>query len=236
MKTSYVVAAAAVALCAGSVASAAVTFSGSSGSKAASVSFDVVGSNLIVILTNTSTADVMVPVDVLTGVFFNVGGSTVNFSRLSAVLNAGSFVTNGGTTDPGNAVGGEWAALNNLSGGPGSRKYGISSSGLGLFGPGDRFPGSDLSPPASPDGLQYGITSAGDNAATGNGGVMTPLIKNSVKFTLGNASGFDLGRIGNVWFQYGTDLSEPGYEGNIPSPGSLALLGLAGVVAGRRRR
>ncbi|MDX2117166.1 MAG: MYXO-CTERM sorting domain-containing protein [Planctomycetota bacterium] len=236
MKTSYVAASAAAALCAASVASAAVTFSGSSGSKAASVSFDVVGSNLVVILTNTSTADVLVPVDVLTGVFFDVAGATVNFSRISAVLNTGSTVTNGGTTEGANGVGGEWAALNSLSGGPGNRKYGISSSGLGLFGPGDRFTSTNLDGPASPDGLQYGITSAGDNAATGNAGVSTPLIKNSVKFTFGNASGFDLGRIGNVWFQYGTDLSEPGYEGNIPTPGSLALLGLAGVVVGRRRR
>lgn len=234
MKVSYVAASAVVALCAASVASAAVSFSGTSGARSASVSFEVSGSTLTVILTNTSNADVLVPVDVLTGVFFSVSGNTVNFSRLAAVLNTGSTVTNGGGTDAGGVVGGEWAALNNLSGGPGNRSYGISSSGLGLFGPGDRFTGSNLAGPTSPDGLQYGITSAGDDVSTGNAGVSVPLIKNSVKFTFGNASGFDVARVSDVWFQYGTDLSEPGF--NIPTPGSLALLGLAGIVAGRRRR
>ncbi len=234
MNVSYVAASAAVALCAASVASAAVSFSGTSGARSASVSFEVSGSTLTVILTNTSSADVLVPVDVLTGVFFNVSGNTVNFSRLAAVLNTGSTVTNGGGTDAGGVVGGEWAALNNLVGGPGNRKYGISSSGLGLFGPGDRFAGSNLAGPTSPDGLQYGITSAGDDESTGNAGVSTPLIKNSVVFTFGNASGFDVARIGDVWFQYGTDLSEPGFF--VPAPGSLALMALAGITAGRRRR
>lgn len=234
MKVSYVAASAVVALCAASIAGAAVSFSGTSGARSASVSFDVTGSTLTVILTNTSNLDAMVPVDVLTGVFFSVSGNTVNFTKLAAVLNVGAVVTGGGAAEAGGVVGGEWAALNNLSGGPGNRKYGISSSGLGLFGPGDRFAGGNLAGPDSPDGLQYGITTAGDNPATGNGGITTPLIKNSVKFTFGNASGFDLGRIGDVWFQYGTDLSEPGFS--VPTPGSLALLGLAGIVAGRRRR
>lgn len=220
-------------------ANASVIFSGSSGSRAASAEFDTSGGSLTVRLTNTSGADVMVPVDVLTAVFFDISGPAVSLSRTSAVLGAGSFVTNGGGTDPGNVVGGEWAynfrAGGFSGGGAGSRHYGISSSGLGDFGPGDRFPGSDLSPPASPDGLQYGITSAGDNPATGNGGVNTPLIKNQVFFTLaGLPSGFDLSRIGNVLFVYGTAYGEGELE--VPAPSALALLGLGGLAASRRRR
>ena len=221
----------------GTAAAAPITFTGSSGSLAASVTFDTSGTDLLVTLTNTSTADALVPIDILTGVFFDVGGSALSLSRTSAVVPLGSSVFYG-PIDPGNVVGGEWAYNSGLSG-PGGRDYGISSTGLGLFGPPDTFPGTDLQTPASPDGLQYGITSAGDNLATGNAPVTGghALIQNQVFFTLGGSPpGFDPSiRIVNVLFQYGTDLSEPSFPG-VPEPSSLTLLGLAALVAGRRTR
>jgi len=62
------------------------------------------------------------------------------------------------------------------------------------------------------------------------------LIQNSVVFRLGGLpAGFNLGRINAVRFQYGTSLSEPNFPG-VPSPGTLAAIGLAGLVAIRRRR
>jgi hypothetical protein len=85
----------------------------------------------------------------------------------------------------------------------------------------------------SPDGLQYGITSAGDDSTTGNTPVMTsPLIDNSVVFTLGLPTGFTLGGVTNVSFQYGTDLSEPNVPGIAaepvlaPEPSTFLLLGI----------
>lgn len=236
MKISVAVVACALSVAAGSAS--AVVFTGSSGSHAGSVEFTMSGTSLIVRLTNTSSADVLVPVDVMTGVFWDVSGSGVSLGRTSAVLGAGSTVVFGGT-DPGNVVGGEWGYKSGLSGGPGGRDYGISSAGLGLFGPGDVFPGTNLQGPTTPDGLQYGIVSAGDNSATGNTPVTgtNALIKNQVVFTLsGLPSNFDLGRIHKVWFQYGTKLDEGGYEGNVPTPGALALLGMGGLLAARRRR
>lgn len=223
---------------------AAIMFSGTSGSLAASAEFSVSGSGeLVVTLTNTSAADVLVPADVLTAVFFNVTGGALTLTRDSAVLAPGSSVFYDPNGQPaGGVVGGEWAynpgPLN--IGAPGSRGYGISSTGIGLFGPGDLFPGANLSGPASPDGPQYGILSAGDNAATGNGGITGSggLIKNAVVFTLGGVgANFDLNRIGNVYFFYGTALGEGGYDGSlVPTPGALSLLGLASVAAVRRRR
>ena len=133
-------------------------------------------------------------------------------------------------------VGGEW--VYNASG--------ISSAGFGLFGPAN-FNGPDLDPPTAANGLNYGITSAGDNPATGNqavtGGV--PLIKNSVVFTLNvDESGgeFFLNNIIGVTFQYGTALTEPHFtttDITLPDGGmTLSLLGLAlgslGLVARRR--
>src|SRR5262245_58688626 len=72
MKIAHGILSAVVVLCAAQVASAdEVTFSGSSGTLSAEVTFQTSGGNLIVTLTNTSTTDAMVPTDILTGVFFS---------------------------------------------------------------------------------------------------------------------------------------------------------------------
>lgn len=241
MTHTQLMASAALAALAGT-SSGAVMFTGSSGSLAASAQFEVsAGGELVLTLTNTSMHDVTVPSQILTAIFFNVAGGSLSLTRDSALLAPGSFVIYDPDGQPaGGVVGGEWAynsgALN--IGAPGLRGYGISSTGIGLFGPGDRFPGPDLHPPTSPNGLEYGITSAGDNVATGNGGVTGSggLIQNSVVFTLGGAGvNFDLNRITDVYFFYGTSPGEGGFDG-VPSPGAVTLLGVAGIAAMRRRR
>lgn len=226
--------AAVVALAAVPAANASVVHSGSSGNLAASAEFDVVGTNLVVRLTNTSLADVLVPAEILTGVFFDVSGSSLSLAPVSATLYGGSVVFFG--SNGGGNVGGEWAYATGISGGAGGAAYGISSSGLGIFG-GPNFGGTNLGGPVAVDGLQYGITSAGDNPGTGNAAVTggNELIKNSVELTLaGLPANFDLGRINNVWFQYGTATTEP--QLSTPAPGALALMGLGGLVGARRRR
>jgi MYXO-CTERM domain-containing protein len=211
-------------------------FTATAGTRSAQATFDVVGSNLQVTLSNISMDDVLVPIDVLTGVFFDISGSALSLSRVSAVLANGSTVAFG-TTDPGNVVGGEWAYASGLSGAPHAAAYGIASAGFGLFGPGHMFPGNNLQGPASPNGLEYGITSMGDNLATGNTPVTgsQALIKHSVVFTLGGVgANFDLSRIGNVSFQYGTALDEPNIS--VPTPGAAGVLALGAAGALRRRR
>lgn len=163
---------------------------------------------------------------------------------MSAVLTPGSAVVFGGS-DPGGVVGGEWAYASSLVGAPGGATEGIGSAGFGLFGPGDLFPGSDLQSPVSPDGIQYGITAAGDNIATGNAAVTgdNALIKNSVTFTLGGLPTDFLPsqrNITNVSFQYGTALTEPNIPGRdtqIPEPSTLLLLTvvLIGLAQAKRR-
>jgi len=225
-------------------ASATVIWQGNgtgSGALSASADFSLSGGDLVVRLTNTGAGDVLVPTDVLTAIFFDVSGGGVSLTRESAVLGAGSSVFYDPDGQPaGGVVGGEWAYLSGLSGGPGSRSYGISSTGLSLFGPGDRFPGPDLQPPTSPDGLQYGILSTFDNTSTGNSAILNSggLIKDTVVFTLSGAgAGFDLNRITNVFFLYGTALGEGGYGGHqTPAPGAMALLGIGGLFCMRRRR
>ncbi len=176
-----------------------LTYSGSSGSLSASALFNLSGSTLNVTLTNTSSSDVLVPTNVLTGLFFN---TTHTLTPVSASLNSssvfyGAFVNN---------VGEGWQYKSGVS--AQGKNSGLSAAGLGIFGPSGNF----FSPGINLNGLNYGILSAGDNTGTGNTGVTGhgPLIKNSVAYTLTADTLFSLSELGStVVFQYGTSITEP---------------------------
>ena len=224
--------------------SEAILISGTCDGLSASADFTVSGNTLTVVLTNTSANDVLIPSEVLTAVFFDIAGFSGTLTPVSALLSGGSTVFFG--SDGGGNVGGEFAYANNLSGAPNSADMGISSAGFGLFGE-NNFNGPNLGGPTAVDGLQYGITSAGDNPATGNAAVTggNELIKNQVTFTLTSDTAFLESAITNVSFQYGTSLSEtnctPGDHPTVPEPSTMLLLGLAlsgsgGIGFLRRRR
>lgn len=213
------------------MATVVIQFKGASANRSAEATFSQAapGQNLVVTLVNNYPGDVLVPTDILTAVFFKLP-SNPTLTRISAVVPSGNTVLFG-STDPGGVIGGEWAYRGGLSGAPLGAKAGISSAGFGFFGPGDRFPGNNLQGPDSPDGIQYGITSAGDNPSTGNQAVTggNALVKNTVVFTLGVPGGYTLTMVENVSAQYGTDLSDPNIP-LIPEPSSVVLM-LAGIAA-----
>ena len=215
-----------------------ISFSFLQGTRAGNVDFVRSGSDLIVTLTNTSTFDALVPTDILTAIFFDIPSDPL-LTRVSALVPLSSSVLvvgTGANVTPGDRnVGGEWAYKNNLM--VNGNNQGVSSVGLNIFGPGDLFPGPDLVPPTTPDGINLGITSAGDNILTGNGGIQGQwLTKNAVVFTLSGYSGEPDADIDSVRFQYGTALDETSII--VPEPGTLVLssLAVAGLAVSSLRR
>ena len=216
---------------AGALSAAPVTFSGSSGNLAAAVTFEKAGSSLIVTLANTAQLS-KVPADVLTAVFFDIGGVNPVLTPVSAVLPAGSLTClNSVCASAGGLnVGGEWAYKANP--GVDGREYGISSSGLGVFGQAN-FNGLNLEGPGSVGGMEYGLI-AGQYQP--NGGLAgNTVVKTSVVFTLSGFGGREVSEIGRVLFQYGTGLDEPRFPGDpqtppeVPEPATMAAMG-SGLV------
>ena len=238
------------------VAAQPLTFTGtginpaSGKSLSAQADFEALAGKLVVTLSNTSNDDVVIPSDVLTGVFFSLNGVsplTPVYAEINPNPTGVNTVVYGNYPTKG-MVGGWWA-FEALPSGPGGATMGISSAGLGLFGAGNFTGDGSTSHPVK--GLDWGLTSMGDKPDTGNGGVdKQPLIMYSVVFTLSGLpyEGTDLvGKITDVSFQYGTGLDEPnipeggggggGFE-TVPEPGTFVLfgMGLAGLAVIRRRR
>ena len=188
---------------------ALVTFSGSGVSRSgaaldATATFQQNGSQLVVTLANTSTADVLKPIDVLTAMFFTLAnpansGVPVALTPVSALVANGSQVLFG---PPNTNVSGEYAYRNYTKKGPFGAQQGISSTTSGGFGKKNLFPGPVLQGKSSPDGLNYGITSTGDNPNTGaksvtggKGGDSIALVQNELVFTFDLPVGYTLGSI-----------------------------------------
>jgi len=208
----------------------AVTYTGSQGTLSASVTFSQTGTTLHILLQNTSTGDVMVPTDVLTGVLFNSPKLTPVSASLVGIAEYGSSTSFGDGWGYGHVSAfGFTNAIDATAAVAGLGHSNFSANHTNL------------------QGLAYGIVSAGDNSATGNAGVKGkgPLAKFEVDFTLTTPAGFKLSDLGNtVEFVYGTNLREdPNFSGRldptpIPEPSTMLLLGsgLVGLSAWVRRK
>ena len=233
------------------------SFTGSDSERSAEVEFryEAGADELVVELTNTDPDSPLVagPGDNLTAVFFSA-----DFA-LSAALGSAYVPTIGSviqTDSSGNvspwstwpspgppvrSVGTEWAYKSDLVGAPLGATQGLSSAGLSLFGPEDRFEtgyGDDvLSKPASPNGENLGIVPAGTTTVSGSLKKQL-LICNSVSFTFAGVGDLSSAAdsIEKVAFLYGTALDGPSVV--VPEPSAFVLLVMAaiGILAYTWRR
>ncbi|OKH41359.1 hypothetical protein FACHB389_05160 [Nostoc calcicola FACHB-389] len=216
---------------------------GSSNALSATAVFDdSVAGKLTLTLTNTGPG-ASAPSDVLTGIFWDYAGSPLTNLTLSSAK-APTVITNNVTTGTnvdltkvgGNKV--EWGfakttASTGLGGAAGvsspvTQHYGIGTAGFGIS------PGFGLS---GGQQFNYGIITGYDSANPAvSGGTF---VKNSATFVFtGLPTGFDLTKIGNIRFQYGTALNEPSTyyiappppPKKVPEPSATFALGL--FVAG----
>ncbi|HSS69220.1 MAG TPA: XDD4 family exosortase-dependent surface protein [Casimicrobiaceae bacterium] len=226
-------------------ASGTITFTGTGvgvgdagGNVSASASFGLSGSTLTLILANTTATATAAQGDTLTGVVFSIDGSqTLSFDMTGPVcgqsLAGGSAIwtstTASNTTDP---LCGSWT--NALAASPPiSAEFGVATTGFnGEFNGGSITLGN-----ASPD---YGIVSPSTFPAASFGGSQFPFIQNGLQFVFDVTSGsFSETDITGVTFlvgtRGGTSHTIPGecidcVINQTPEPGSLALLGLGGLL------
>ncbi|MBD2520163.1 PEP-CTERM sorting domain-containing protein [Nostoc sp. FACHB-973] len=218
---------------------------GNSTALSATAVFDnSIAGKLTLTLTNTGPG-ASAPSDVLTGIFWDYAGSPLTNLTLSSAK-APTVITNNVTTGTnvdltkvgGNKV--EWGfakttastGLGGVAGvaNPVTQHYGIGTAGFGIN------PGFGLS---GGQQFNYGIITGYDNNANPavSGGTF---VKNSATFVFsGLPTGFDLTKIQNLRFQYGTALNEPSTyyiappppPKKVPEPSTAVALGLFAVGA-----
>jgi hypothetical protein len=223
------------------------TFTGSSGSLSAEVTFDnSTAGTLLVTLKNTASAQVTTSANALYAVFFNLTNNTT-LGAVSANVASGSSIIGTGDSGSGTDVGGEFGFLQGISG-FGGATFGISAAGYAApvsFGPGSIFPGGvdrngDDGGQVRPDGPDYGIVGTGGVASgTNDPGDRNPYIKNAAvfQFTIPNDLS-SASQITDIRFQYGTSTSDTSFP-PVPEPvyyQLATLLGLGGLGILRVRR
>jgi hypothetical protein len=238
-----------LALAVGTSDASAATFTGSSSGLSAEATFTISGNQLTILLTNTDDATgagaTFSPSEVLTGVFFNLGGET--FTTVSATLTANASILQTSTCNVAATcatttnVGGEFSYASGGANWLAGTTQGISSSGyLNANTSSGNFNGSNLDDPGAIDGLNFGLVPDGWAAGSGNPKLdSVPLIEGTVQFVLTIPEGLSEEDITNVYFTYGTSAGEgtvtgettgtleTGSGSTIPEPAALSLLGLA---------
>jgi hypothetical protein len=200
--------------------------------------------HITVTLTNTAAQGAKAQSDILTGL--EIQGTGSGLTPLTAAMSAGSTALNFSSSYN---LGNEWQYLSGVNG-PHSTNWGISSTGLGVFGPDGNFGANN---PDNLDGAAYGIVNSVDPNANGPTQGYA-LVQGGMVFTLNTGVGFNATSFQNLasslYFQYGTSTSEPELQGslssisagggasNTPEPGtvSMAVCAGAGTLLGGFRK
>jgi hypothetical protein len=210
------------------------TYQGANRALSASVLFNYLSNGTLEVqLSNTGPAAIA-PSDILTSVFWDYEGSPLNLSLLS--VTAPSIIKNNvvtatnvnlTTSNPGEwqyrsttATAGLGGNISTSGATSVSQQYGLGTAGLGIFqgGTGQQF--------------NYGIVSSIGSGAN-NPVKAGSFVNDYATFVFsGLAPNFDVNKIDNVRFQYGTNLSEANItpkRKKVPEPTTIPALGLFAV-------
>jgi len=232
-KHAFVLAALAASVGLASTAGASVIFTGSGFNPeggvnvAGSAAFTISGNTLTLVLKNTTAPRSTAQGNAMTGVTFDINPGSPLLSLTSTALTGGANLWTSKTASSNSALlGGSWTSV--LGASP-LGEYGVSTSGFN-----GRFNGGSIA--LGNSAPNYGIVSAGTFNGTNVSfsGSQFPFVQDSMTFTFSGIAGFTEAQISNVKLLFGTDGT--GVIQTVPTPGALALAGLAGVVSVRRRR
>ncbi len=217
-------------------ANAAVLFNGTglnpeaNTNASGSALFAISGNTLTVTLRNTTLPRTTAQGNALTGVAFDfLNASPVpTLTLTSTALGAGAQLWSSKTAFVTSAnINTSWT---NVLGSSPLANFGAASTGFaGAFNGGSIGLGN-----ASPN---YGIVADGTFTGSNSvafGGSQFPFVQGALVLTFSGVAGLNESQIANVKLMFGTDGT--GVITLIPSSGSMALLGLGALVAGRRRR
>ena len=156
----------------------------------------------------------------------------VDYSSNTVVVPDAAHSLFGGTATN---IAADWAYRNDITASEahvqssGMPFYGLSGVGLNVFGAGDVISKNDGQTSLtqlgyggkSPDGLAMGLIGPNPDIPSSNGGVtgnnQNPLISHTATFVF-NISNFDVTKITNVYFQYGTSSDEPRLHAGVSTP------------------
>jgi hypothetical protein len=208
-----------------------IPFSDSSG-LGAEAEFTLLNPNQIEIrLKNTSTG---VPMgfagadQLLTGLSWNsfgVAGQTITGGTAITGPTSSSINFSVANVGPGGNVGGEWGHGTGPISGLLNHFISGNSSGLTLFG------GANLDGPANPNGPQAGLVANPALVALGGSGAIQDEIITVINLSLAQPN-LDFLDDTELLVEFGSSAAFI----RVPTPGSLALFGIAGIAAVRRRR
>ena len=199
----------------------ALTYIGSgAGGRAASVTFNEAGGDLVVTLSDTGTEPTTQwdSTYLLGAVFFNYTGPgtlSANGTSSGAVLPNGDGII--GTLANGTTIGSYWAYGSNLTGGPNGARQALTGVGYNLDNlPANGNMGTKAQKVDGADGALLGWNNLND--ANSSVTRHEPLAYTTIEFTLigsGLPSSLVASDFSDVTFQYGTALSAPNFEGNL---------------------
>lgn len=216
---------------------------------------------LTLVLTNTSTQQYLgrgekaVPAALLTGIFFNVANNpalTYVSATASSVIQKDTSYTDVAVFSASSGTDGGWEFASNSSSNLHglSQNYGLGTAGFDIFH--GNLTGGYPSRPRGNQQFPFGIINSGYTATSHSNIKNVPLVQDEITFVFTLAHGLltsDLAsQIGDVRFQYGTNLDEPHFAGDqniviaavTPEPSTLAIaavsaLGLLGYGLRRHR-